>query len=201
MGIPLTTSARASATWMTAIATAWASGCRHFLLGRPSPRRPMGTALAVLPNGRGRIRARTDHTRRPATWVGNSTFLVQLGGVTILTDPIWSDRAKPGRASPGRVRLVPPGLAFADLPPIHAGPSSPTTTTTTIDAPTVDRLRPRAPAVVLRPAGASREWFRERGITHVVEMGLVGQRRLPGAQRWSARRAQHSSGRTLTRAQ
>ena len=29
------------------------------------------------------------------TWVGHSSFLVQLDGVNLLTDPIWSDRAGP----------------------------------------------------------------------------------------------------------
>ena len=29
------------------------------------------------------------------TWVGHSTLLIQMEGVTILTDPTWSDRASP----------------------------------------------------------------------------------------------------------
>ena len=33
---------------------------------------------------------RTDAT---VTWVGHSTLLIQLDGVTILTDPQWSERA------------------------------------------------------------------------------------------------------------
>ena len=28
------------------------------------------------------------------TWVGHSTYLVRLGGVTILTDPVWSARIR-----------------------------------------------------------------------------------------------------------
>jgi hypothetical protein len=35
---------------------------------------------------------RTDAT---VTWVGHSTLLIQLDGVTILTDPQWSERASP----------------------------------------------------------------------------------------------------------
>ena len=34
-------------------------------------------------------------------WVGHSTVLLRVGGVTILTDPVWSDRYRPV-ASPWR---------------------------------------------------------------------------------------------------
>ena len=30
-------------------------------------------------------------------WVGHSTVLLRVGGVTILTDPVWSDRVSPVR--------------------------------------------------------------------------------------------------------
>src|SRR5262249_50928045 len=53
-----------------------------------------------------------------ATFVGQSTFLLQINGVNVLTDPVWSDRASPLRwAGPRRVRR--PALAFDKLPPIH----------------------------------------------------------------------------------
>jgi L-ascorbate metabolism protein UlaG (beta-lactamase superfamily) len=51
------------------------------------------------------------------TWVGHATVLVQAGGINILTDPIWSDRAGPfGVTGPSRVRD--PGIRFDDLPKI-----------------------------------------------------------------------------------
>jgi L-ascorbate metabolism protein UlaG (beta-lactamase superfamily) len=55
-----------------------------------------------------------------ATFVGHSTFLLQFaGGLNVLTDPIWSERASPVRfAGPRRAR--PPGLAWEALPPIAA---------------------------------------------------------------------------------
>jgi L-ascorbate metabolism protein UlaG (beta-lactamase superfamily) len=50
-----------------------------------------------------------------ATFIGHATFLLQVGGVTFLTDPIWSERASPvGFAGPRRVRA--PGHALAALP-------------------------------------------------------------------------------------
>ncbi len=51
------------------------------------------------------------------TWIGHSTLLIQMQGLNILTDPIFSKRASPFSFI-GPRRLVPPGLAFDDLPPI-----------------------------------------------------------------------------------
>lgn len=53
------------------------------------------------------------------TFVNHSTVLIQMDGVNILTDPIWSERASPVTwAGPHRVR--PPGIRYEDLPPIDA---------------------------------------------------------------------------------
>lgn len=52
-----------------------------------------------------------------ATFIGHSTWLVQIGGVAVLTDPIWSARASPLRfAGPRRVR--PPGQPLEALPKV-----------------------------------------------------------------------------------
>jgi N-acyl-phosphatidylethanolamine-hydrolysing phospholipase D len=50
------------------------------------------------------------------TWVGHSTFLVQMGHVTFLTDPTWSSTASPIALGPRR--YVRPGLRMEDLPPV-----------------------------------------------------------------------------------
>jgi len=52
-----------------------------------------------------------------ATWIGHATVLVQSGGLNILTDPIFSERASPVTFF-GPKRAQPPGIALADLPPI-----------------------------------------------------------------------------------
>mgnify|MGYP001436876818 CR=1 FL=1 len=49
--------------------------------------------------------------------VGQVTTLIQTQGLNILTDPIWSDRASP-LTWIGPKRVHPPGIRFADLPPI-----------------------------------------------------------------------------------
>ncbi len=51
------------------------------------------------------------------TFVGHATTLVQVGGLNVLTDPLWAERASPvSFAGPERHR--PPGIRFSDLPPI-----------------------------------------------------------------------------------
>ena len=51
------------------------------------------------------------------TFVNHSTVLIQTGGVNILTDPIYAERASPVPwAGPRRAR--PPGIRFEDLPRI-----------------------------------------------------------------------------------
>jgi len=51
--------------------------------------------------------------------VNHSTVLLQQRDSNILTDPIWSERASP-LSGIGPRRRRKPGVAFRDLPPIHA---------------------------------------------------------------------------------
>ena len=53
------------------------------------------------------------------TFVNHSTVLIQMDGLNLLTDPVWSRRVSPvSWAGPRRHR--PPGIRFEDLPPIDA---------------------------------------------------------------------------------
>lgn len=51
------------------------------------------------------------------TMVGHATMLIQMDGLNILTDPVWSERASPVSFA-GPKRVIAPGIAFEDLPPI-----------------------------------------------------------------------------------
>lgn len=46
------------------------------------------------------------------TWVGHSTFLIQLQGQNIMTDPVWANRMAFHK------RLAPPGIPIEDVPSV-----------------------------------------------------------------------------------
>jgi L-ascorbate metabolism protein UlaG (beta-lactamase superfamily) len=51
------------------------------------------------------------------TMVGHASMLIQVSGLNILTDPVWSPRVSPF-SFVGPKRVVSPGIRFEDLPPI-----------------------------------------------------------------------------------
>ena len=101
------------------------------------------------------------------TWVGHSTLIVQLDGLTILTDPHWGPRASPLTWA-GPRRLGSPGLAFEDLPRIDVVVIS-HDHYDHLDAGTVTRLAAVHDPLFLVPLGL-KGWFRESGITRVEEL-------------------------------
>ena len=52
-----------------------------------------------------------------ALWIGHSTFLINNGDLTILTDPIFSERASPLNFA-GPKRLIKPVIKIKDLPKV-----------------------------------------------------------------------------------
>jgi len=60
---------------------------------------------------------RADPDELTITWIGHSTVLAQIGGLNVLTDPMWADRASPLPFAGPRRRL-PPAVSLAGLPPI-----------------------------------------------------------------------------------
>ncbi len=53
------------------------------------------------------------------TWYGHASCLVELDGIRLLMDPVWSDRCSPSQLI-GPKRLHPTPVALADLGPIDA---------------------------------------------------------------------------------
>ncbi|MDQ0836805.1 MBL fold metallo-hydrolase [Sphingomonas faeni] len=79
-------------------------------LGRGAATWPRSVPVTpVKPN------ARVDGIR--ITMVGHASLLIQVAGLNILTDPVWSERASPVSFA-GPKRVTAPGIAFDDLPPI-----------------------------------------------------------------------------------
>ena len=150
-----------------------------------------GTPPAVLGNDGDELRANGTHPT--ITWVGHATMLVQLDGVNILTDPIWSNHSGPLGFGPRR--LVPPGLRFEDLPPIHVVLIS-HGHYDHLDLPTVRRLAREHHPRFFVPLGIGK-WLRQEGVQDVVELDWWDARPYRGLT-FVATPAQHCSGRTLT---
>jgi N-acyl-phosphatidylethanolamine-hydrolysing phospholipase D len=127
------------------------------------------------------------------TWVGHSTLLVQLDGVNVLTDPHWSPRASPVSFA-GPRRVMPPGLRFEDLPPVHVVVIS-HDHYDHLDVATVTRLAQSHRPRFLVPLGF-KAWFADLGITDVEELDWWQARRVGGVT-FTCVPAQHFSGRTL----
>lgn len=122
------------------------------------------------------------------TWVGHASFVLRIGGLTVLTDPVWSRRI-PAVAP----RLTPPGLPWAALPPVDAVLIS-HNHYDHLDAPTIRRLPRNTPVLV--PANLAR-WFRRRGFTAVTELDWWESHEI-GEVRFDFVPAHHWSRRTLT---
>jgi L-ascorbate metabolism protein UlaG (beta-lactamase superfamily) len=105
-------------------------GVRFFNPGRPSTDRSIRQLLrwqfeggrsrwpATVPN-REQVKPEPRVEGLRVVVIGHATALIQQGGYNFLIDPVWSTRASPFTwAGPRRVNA--PGVAFDDLPPIHA---------------------------------------------------------------------------------
>ena len=158
----------------------------------PPPREPIPQAPADLDFLA--ANARAGSAMVPAmTWVGHATVLAQLGGLSMLTDPIFSLRASPlGFAGP--LRHQPPGVALVDLPHIDLVVVS-HNHYDHLDSASVRALARQAggPPLFVVPLGLA-AWFRGLGIANVVELDWWQAHQLGNveivlvpAQHWSAR--------------
>lgn len=95
------------------------------------------------------------------TWVGHATTIVRLGGLTILTDPVWSAKL-PGRSK----RMTEPGVAWLDVGKVDAILIS-HDHYDHLDAATVKRLPRDTPVFCGANTGP---WFHKRGFTAVTDL-------------------------------
>jgi L-ascorbate metabolism protein UlaG (beta-lactamase superfamily) len=140
-------------------------------------------------------------TKRPgsglrATWLGHSTMLLEIGGLRVLTDPVWGPRASPSRlAGPKRFQPVP--VPLRNMPPIDVVVVS-HDHYDHLDYPTIRELAKRdVPFVTSLGVGAHLEAWGVRP-ERIVELDWWDSHRLPGADLTiTAAPSQHFSGRSL----
>jgi len=169
-------------------------GLRDFLRWMASyDRRPDPAAPGTMPSARpAPTYPRSAASALTLTWIGHSTFLIQIGGVNVLTDPMWSDRASPVTFA-GPRRFMPPALPLASLPPVDIVLQS-HDHYDHLDLPTVRRLAARCPdAEWLVPLGLA-DWISRRGVRRVRELDWWDEASIAGL-RVGAVPAQHFSGR------
>ncbi|MER6843355.1 MBL fold metallo-hydrolase [Streptomyces platensis] len=126
------------------------------------------------------------------TWAGHASWIIRVGGLTVLTDPVWSRKIL---GTPARV--TPVGVRWEDLPPVDAVVIS-HNHYDHLDAPTLKRLPRHTP--LLLPAGLA-PWARRRGFTQVTDLDWWEAVELPapgGPVRFDFVPAHHWSKRTLT---
>jgi N-acyl-phosphatidylethanolamine-hydrolysing phospholipase D len=137
---------------------------------------------------------RAGETDLMATWIGHSTVLLQLGGINVLTDPVFSQRAFPVQWL-GPRRVMDPGLAIDALPPIDVVALS-HNHYDHLDRPAVKQIagaHPQATWVVPLGLGA---YIRRWGARDIVELGWWQHAAVKGL-RVTATPARHFSGRGL----
>ncbi|CAN5369554.1 MBL fold metallo-hydrolase [soil metagenome] len=131
------------------------------------------------------------------TFIGHASVLAQQGGLNVLLDPVFSERASP-LSFVGPRRFQPPGLSLAQLPHIDLVLVS-HNHYDHLDAPSVDALNRQAggPPLFIVPLGI-KPWLGERSITNAVELDWWQSHTLAGpkgptqitftpAQHWSSR--------------
>jgi N-acyl-phosphatidylethanolamine-hydrolysing phospholipase D len=136
-----------------------------------------------------------------ATWIGHITVLVQIGGLNILTDPVFSERCSPVQFA-GPKRHTPPGIALSQLPHIDV---------VLLSHNHYDHMDEASIRALARQAGGQplfitplvhRKWLQRWGVHKLVELDWWDEHVLPAtaqhqrtvvtltpAQHWSARTA------------
>jgi N-acyl-phosphatidylethanolamine-hydrolysing phospholipase D len=162
----------------------------HRLRRSPDPSRPVvDVAMSSFTVPRAPVDELT------LTWIGHATVLAQIGGLNVLTDPVWADRASP-LAFAGPRRRLEPAVRLSALPPIDVVVIS-HDHYDHLDLGTVRRLAaardetewlvPLGVGSLVRGAGARRvhelDWWTDRAI---------------GSVSFTCTPAQHSSGRGIS---
>ncbi|WP_203288632.1 MBL fold metallo-hydrolase [Metabacillus sp. cB07] len=89
------------------------SDFRKWMKERKAKKKDLSVSIERLDNPQSE-EVSANRSKNSVTWIGHSTFLIQTGGINILTDPVWAERMGMQR------RLTKPGMPIRVLPEIDA---------------------------------------------------------------------------------
>ncbi|HLB52537.1 MAG TPA: MBL fold metallo-hydrolase [Chlamydiales bacterium] len=136
-----------------------------------------------------------DPSSPSAIWIGHATFLIEIDGFHILTDPVWDEHCSPIPIRALKRKHEAP-IALGDLPPIDCVLLS-HNHYDHLDAKTVAHLHSFHPNLEwIVPIGLKR-WFHRRGIEQVTEVNWWQAHEILGQAKITAVPSQHFSGRSL----
>ncbi len=147
---------------------------------------------AVIPDTK--LKERVGKGELQITFINHSTFLIQMDGINILTDPIWSDRTSPVSFS-GPQRVHPPGVELTNLPPIDVIVVS-HNHYDHLDLPTLNKIALRDRPKIYVSLG-NRALLNRSGIEQVREMDWWQEESLSTSLKIVFVPAQHFSGRGM----
>ncbi|MBF8263251.1 MAG: Lactamase protein [Parachlamydiales bacterium] len=130
-----------------------------------------------------------------AVWIGHSTYLIQVDGLSILTDPLFSNYCSP---IPFQIlkRKHTPAIAISKLPPIDIVLIS-HNHYDHLDEHSVSSLYQHNPHILWIVPRGVRRWFQNRGIERVIELDWGESCQASDRCRVTATPSQHFSGRHL----
>ncbi|MDB5174106.1 MAG: hypothetical protein JWN51_2879 [Phycisphaerales bacterium] len=148
----------------------------------------------IKPRQKPDLRGWQDHDLA-AAWIGHATVLLRVGGMTVLTDPVLSNRVGVGLGliTGGPKRLIAPALTIRELPQIdlilisHAHFDH-------LDRPTLARLPKRIPVVT---AHQTRDLISDLGFRHVSELRWGESLQLTGGMKIEGHPVRHWGARTF----
>ena len=135
----------------------------------------------------------TTHSVR-VTFINHSSFLIQVDGFNILTDPVYSERVSPFSWA-GPLRMRPPGIRFEDLPNIDYVLIS-HNHYDHLDKDTVSRIKRVHQPTFVVPLGVDK-FMQTLGIQKVISLDWWQELPLNQAMKVASVPAQHFSGRGM----
>lgn len=170
-----------------------ASGLMPILRWQLSGSRARWPRRIVDPPPPGDPRAPVPAGHAGVTFIGHASFHLQLGPLSVLTDPVWSERCSPVTwAGPRRVRA--PGRRLDELPRIDVVLMS-HNHYDHLDLPSLRAVVARDDPAFVTPLGNA-PLLAHAGTRRVTELDWFGAHTLPGGARITATPARHFSART-----